>query len=197
MKTTGVLGGTFDPVHIGHLQCASFILKEKNLDEILFVPAGTPPHKDKKITSSSHRLCMLELAKGNTPQMTISRAEIERPGPHFSIDTMRQIKKEHPATRFFFVLGEDNIPFLHTWHEYRSFIEENEFILLRREGVLVKNNLLKDKEFKKIRDNSVQSPLVPCSSTLIREKIRNRESAAAWLHPKVWEYIIFNRLYVD
>ncbi|MBN2143288.1 MAG: nicotinate (nicotinamide) nucleotide adenylyltransferase [Candidatus Aureabacteria bacterium] len=191
----GIFGGTFDPVHVGHVQCARFVLDEQSLDEILFVVSGNPPHKRRKITSVSHRLRMLELSLQNDPKLAVSHIEIKRSAPYYSIETMRLFKKEQPQTRFFFILGDDNMGSIHTWHDYQSFIEENEFILLKRETDFPENFRLTEKEKEKIKTHAVNSPTMPCSSTMIREKIKRKESVSEWIDPKVFDYILAHHLY--
>lgn len=106
MRRIGILGGTFDPPHIGHLVLAEAAREGLNAEKILFVPAGDPPHKqgDTRL-ALEHRLAMLERALGDDPAFVISRVDIDRPGPHYTVDTMRILQQQFPDAELYFVMG--------------------------------------------------------------------------------------------
>jgi nicotinate-nucleotide adenylyltransferase len=112
----GILGGTFNPVHIGHLVMAQDALEEFELDEILFVPCSTPAHKDAAtLVAAPHRLAMLEHALEADPRFAVSTVELDRGGVSYSIDTVRSVKGQYPEAELFFVIGGDSLLEIHSW----------------------------------------------------------------------------------
>lgn len=117
-KKVGVLGGSFDPVHHGHLLLARAALEELGLDQILFVPAALSPHKvGAAPTSAEHRLRMLELALAGEPRFRIAPNELRRPAPSYTVDTLRELRAALPGTEFHLLIGADNVEKFHTWRE--------------------------------------------------------------------------------
>lgn len=121
----GVLGGTFDPVHIGHLEIAGEARRTLNLQEVVLVPAGQPPFKPNRlITPSEQRLKMLYLAVANTPELKVSTIEIERPGPSYTADTLAELKGRYGVDdELFFILGWDSLEQLPEWYQPSRIIE--------------------------------------------------------------------------
>ena len=120
----GLLGGTFDPVHTGHLQLAEAALREGNLDQVLFIPSASPPHKvGTPITSFAHRLAMLELVSKRNPRFACSGIEGDLPAPSYTIDTLRVLGGLFPEeTKFFFIIGIDAFLDFATWKSYRDIL---------------------------------------------------------------------------
>jgi nicotinate-nucleotide adenylyltransferase len=117
----GLFGGTFDPVHLGHLRCAEETREQLGLDEVLFVPAADPPHKRWRITPARHRLAMLRLAVAGNPAFRVSTLEIDRGGLSYTIDTIRTLRERLSAkTKLTLLLGFDAFRELDTWKEYRT-----------------------------------------------------------------------------
>jgi nicotinate-nucleotide adenylyltransferase len=116
----GILGGTFNPIHLGHLRAAEEVRDALGLDEMRLVPAAVPPHKqDHALASPEHRLRMAELAIAGVPGFAVSRLELDRPGPSYTIDTLRAVRDELPAgTRLVFAVGWDAFREFHTWKDY-------------------------------------------------------------------------------
>ena len=118
MRRIGILGGTFDPPHVGHLILAQHALEALDLDVVLFVPAGDPPHKrDAYKTPVDHRVAMLALAIGPNPGFSLSRVDVDRPGPHYSVDMVRLIGEQHPDADLYFVMGGDSLRDLPRWYQ--------------------------------------------------------------------------------
>lgn len=132
----GVFGGTFDPVHLGHLVVAQEVCFRAALDRVLFVPAGQPPHKpDRVISPATHRLAMLERALAAQPAFVISRAEVDRPGPSYSVDTVRALRADlGPGSELFFILGSDQLADLPMWHRPAELLELCHLIAVQRPG---------------------------------------------------------------
>ncbi|MHB1007310.1 MAG: nicotinate-nucleotide adenylyltransferase [Chloroflexota bacterium] len=121
----GILGGTFDPIHYGHLVMAEECLCRLGLERVVLVPAGQPPHKrGRTVSAAADRLAMVELAAADNPHLTISHIELEREGPSYSVDTIAQLRRElGEGAEVFFIVGLDALPDLLTWHEPRRLLQ--------------------------------------------------------------------------
>jgi nicotinate-nucleotide adenylyltransferase len=133
----GVFGGTFDPPHIGHLVLADEARGELELDTVLWVVTGEPPHKpDRPIISAEHRARMVELAIQHDPVFKLSRLEIDRPGPHYAVDTLEELGKSRPNDERAYVMGKDSLRDLPDWREPNRFIElADAIVVLNRRDV--------------------------------------------------------------
>lgn len=133
---TGILGGTFDPPHIGHLLIAEESRSRLELDLVLFIPARQPPHKlNHPVTAFEHRLNMLRLALDSNPFFTLSLVEAERPGPSYTVDTLRELREKSSAgDELYFIMGSDSLVELPTWHEPQELIRLCYLAVLRRPG---------------------------------------------------------------
>ncbi|WP_434994670.1 nicotinate-nucleotide adenylyltransferase [Arthrobacter sp. Ld5] len=131
----GVMGGTFDPIHHGHLVAASEVASEFDLDEVVFVPTGQPWQKaDKDVTAAEHRYLMTVIATASNPSFTVSRVDIDRPGPTFTIDTLRDLKAERPEAQLFFITGADAMAQILTWKNAEELWSLAHFIGVTRPG---------------------------------------------------------------
>ncbi|MGC8825553.1 MAG: nicotinate-nucleotide adenylyltransferase [Anaerolineae bacterium] len=133
-RRLGILGGTFDPVHFGHLLLAEQARQALELEQVLFVPAGVPPHKlDEPHTPTEHRLRMLELALADNPAFAISRVDVDRPGPHYSVDMVRLIREtQAPGTELFFLMGMDSLANILSWYRPDLLIQLCTLAVARR-----------------------------------------------------------------
>ena len=119
----GILGGTFDPPHVGHLILGEYAADALHLEHLLFVPAADPPHKrDEEKTPIAHRLAMLEHALADNPRFELSRVDIDRPGPHYSLDTVKIVQDQYRDADIYFVMGSDSLRALPTWHRPAEMI---------------------------------------------------------------------------
>jgi len=135
----GIYGGTFDPIHCGHLLLARDALEQGRLDAVLFVPCGQSPHKRGKFpTADLHRLAMLRLALKGEPRFWLSRCELERPAPSFAIDTAREIQEAFPKAGLFWLIGADQLARLEEWHQWEELRKRVKFLLLTRGEETVK-----------------------------------------------------------
>ncbi len=135
----GVLGGTFDPIHIGHLILLEEARNELTLDRIILMPAADPPHKqDRTISAVHHRFRMCELATLDADHISISRIDADRPGPHYSVDTVRLLKQQLPAdAELYFLIGLDSLRDLPTWHAPEQLIRQCIVAAFSRAGVSI------------------------------------------------------------
>jgi nicotinate-nucleotide adenylyltransferase len=195
----GILGGTFDPVHNGHLIIARNAKQQYNLDKILLIPSGTPPHKDlSKVTKAEHRLNMLTAASKNYG-FEVSMLEIERTGYTFTIDTLIELRRKYDInTEFYFIIGADVVCDILTWRNVNEVFKLCRFIACLRPGYDEKH--FDDRvEYLKLSFGAVidklKLPPIDASSTDIRRRV-SRSEAISHLVPKaVEEYIYRNQLY--
>ncbi len=135
-RNIGILGGSFNPIHMGHLILAQDALERFELDQVLFIPCATPPHKSAHVLAdASHRLAMLENAIVGDPRFEVSRIELDRPGVSYTVDTVRQMREEDPEIKIWFIIGADTLPELHTWKDIYELLDMCEFITFHRPGI--------------------------------------------------------------
>lgn len=199
-KSFAILGGTFDPIHLGHIKTAKSILALTSVEKILFIPLGNPPHKDENnVSSAYHRLNMLNLAVEGEKDFLISTMEIERNGKTYTIDTIKELKKLlGNAIKFFFIIGTDELLLINTWKNYEELLKICSFIAVKRPGY--KDKLLEDAVafLTKNYDANiriVEIPPVDVSSSEIRKNIKNGISIKGLIDEKVLNYIKENNLY--
>jgi nicotinate-nucleotide adenylyltransferase len=180
----GIYGGTFDPVHHGHLILARQALEEFELDRVVFVPAAESPFKTQNHTApASHRLAMLRLALKGERRFSVDALEIERGGVSYSIDTVKAFRARHPKAKYFLLVGEDNADRFTEWHRFEELKELVNFIVLSRsEG------------FQSDEYPVVQRRL-EISSTEIRNRVANEESITYLVPEAVVDYIKRHQLY--
>lgn len=132
-RRVGVFGGTFDPVHLGHLVLAEQCREQGRLDEVWFVPAGVPPHKQAQpISRFEQRVEMIELAIAGNAAFRVEPIESERPGPNYTADTLEELKRRHPGTEFFLLIGSDSLSDLPGWYQPRRIIENAGLLVMLR-----------------------------------------------------------------
>jgi nicotinate-nucleotide adenylyltransferase len=132
-RRVGVMGGTFDPIHHGHLVAASEVAQSFGLDEVVFVPTGVPWQKG-PVSPAEHRYLMTVIATASNPQFTVSRVDIDRPGPTYTIDTLRDLKEERPEDELYFISGADAIAQILTWRDADQLWKLAHFVAVSRPG---------------------------------------------------------------
>lgn len=185
----GIMGGTFNPIHQGHLVAAEFIRDKFKLDEVLFVPSGKPPHKgNDEIALPEHRWMMTVLATASNEHFSVSSIEIERQGESYTRDTIAQLKQIYgEETRCYFITGADAIAEISAWHKTDDLPQMAKFIAASRPGY--KLNITKiDPRFQKYTF-LVEVPALAISSTEIRKRIK-KEQTIKYLLPEVVEKYI-------
>ncbi len=195
----GIMGGTFDPIHNGHLILAEHSRIQFDLARVLFIPTGKPPHKGQKdISSVNYRYDMTLLAINTNPYFFLSPIEIQREGITYTIDTIRYLQYKHEDMDFYFILGADSFCDIDKWKDYRELLSLCKFIVAKRPDW--NNDKLEDKikELNKIYNDSIyllETPLINISSTEIRDKMK-KKSSIKYLVPETVElYIKKNGLY--
>ncbi|MBN2040757.1 MAG: nicotinate-nucleotide adenylyltransferase [Spirochaetes bacterium] len=191
----GLLGGTFNPVHYGHLINAQLVKEYFNLNSILFIPSRYPVHKDLAGNiSPEHRFNMVKLAISDNPSFNASRIEIDREDESFFIITIRQLLADCPGDDFFLILGVDAFNILNKWKDYEEILRLVSIVVMRRPGF----GRINKKLFKKAgKILLIDNPYIEISSSVIREKIRDGRSVKYLLPDEVEEYIVNKGLYKD
>ncbi len=196
----GILGGTFDPVHSGHLILAEVAREQLNLNEVLFIPAGQPWLKvERTITPAEHRLRMLRLALDDTPYFRTSEMEIKRSGPTYTIDTIKALKERLSAEdELFFILGQDNLMQLPQWQDAPELIKLCYLVAAPRPGVKKPDLKALEAEIPGIRQRVMlmKEPLVNISATDIRARVTRGLSVRHLVPEPVNRYIKEHRLYI-
>ena len=196
----GVFGGTFDPVHTGHLILAEQCREQGRLDEVWFVPAPRPPQKDEGVlTRFEQRVEMLALATAGNPAFKIDELEKERSGPSYTVDTLAELRRRHPGHEFFLLVGSDTLADLPHWHEPRRVLELAGLLVMARPGnpVLTADELLRrlGPPAPPLRLEVVQVPLIDISSRDLRRRARAGRSLRYFLPRAVECYVRDKRLY--
>jgi len=183
----GILGGTFDPIHIGHLIAASSVYEALNLDSIVFMPAGDPWQKrDRELSSGEHRLEMVKLATSEDDRFQASNLEISRSGPTYAIDTVREWKRLNPTDELFWIVGSDALSGIPSWHEWEAFVNEVTIVSVNRIGQSA------SVDFDVV---SVEMPEVRISATELRDRFTNNLDTKYLVPQKVSDYISDQGLY--
>lgn len=197
IRKVGIMGGSFDPIHLGHLVVANEALNIYKLDEIIFVPSGDPPHKSGLRADSFHRLLMVNMAVLSNEKFRVSDIEIKTPGKSYTLNTLREFRKLYENTEFYFITGTDAVMDLPNWHRAEEILKLCSFIAASRpdsaEEVDKKINKIQKMLGGKIE--MLQIPMLQISSTNIRERFKMGISAKYLLPESVERYIIKNNLY--
>lgn len=201
MTAIGIMGGTFDPIHYGHLRAAEEVLQGFGLERVVFVPAGRPPHKPlSEITQPEMRYEMAVLATVDHPCFEVSRIEIDRPGPSYTYDTLKEIRSMlSPEKAIYFITGLDAILEIATWNHYRDIFELADFIAVTRPGYSIDG--LRELRSTLGPDRFAQIHLFPVtelaiSSREIRRRVREHRSIKYLVPDPVIGYIEKKRLYL-
>ena len=198
IRKIGIMGGTFDPIHYGHLRAADEAHAALNLSEVIFIPTGVPPHKTRqRVTSAEDRYMMTVLATTDCPYFSVSRIEIERKGTSYTADTLNilSLMPEYQDAEFYFITGLDAVMNILTWKNTGDILKKCKFVAVSRYGYTHKhlqNELTKD--FLKLII-PLEIPLLAISSTELRERIRNNRSIRFLVPPLVDNFIEKNNLY--
>lgn len=195
----GIYGGTFDPVHLGHLVLAEQCLEQCRLDEVWFVPAGVPPHKTgAEISPAKQRLEMLEFAIAGHDKFRIQRLELERSGPSFTVETLQQFQDESPDRQLFLLLGADSVYDLPTWREPRRILQLATIVAVNRGDHPASDLTATAHQFGDQalhRFLTVQMPGLDISSGDIRQRVRDGRSIRYLVPRAVEVYIAQQQLY--
>ena len=184
-KKIGLFFGSFNPIHIGHLILANYILEYTDMQELWFVVSPQNPFKDKKSLLNDHnRLDMVELAIRNYPKMRASNVEFSLPTPSYTIDTLTYLQEKYPDYYFSLIMGEDNLGSLHKWKNYELLLKNHQIIVYPRIYAEEKKQALQHENIHQIK-----APIIELSATEIRNMIKEGKNVRPMLPPEVFEYL--------
>lgn len=199
-KRLGIFGGTFDPPHVGHLILAAEARDQLDLDRTIWVLTPDPPHKrGKQISSMSHRLSMVEMAIQEDDGFSLSHVDIDRPGPHYAVDTVNLLKKQYPDHALTYLMGGDSLHDLPEWYKPQEFLSTLDGIgVMRRPGDEIDLSELTTKLPQlKEKLNFVTAPLLEISAEQIRRRAAEMRAYRYYLLPRIYQYIHTHRIYQD
>jgi nicotinate-nucleotide adenylyltransferase len=202
MRKVGILGGSFDPIHNGHLHVAQQVREKLCLDEVILVPTGSPPHKaGERLADARHRYAMALIASHNLRDLTVSDIEVRRRGVSYTIDTVRRLKENAGDTQFYLILGSDAVIELHTWHKAEELIKEVQPVVVARPGCSVDEAItglegkLSGSAIDKLLQGVLEIDPVKISSTEIRKRLAAGQHVKGMVRHEVEEYIRQHGLY--
>ncbi|MGW8483519.1 nicotinate-nucleotide adenylyltransferase [Microbacterium sp. NPDC055903] len=185
----GVMGGTFDPIHHGHLVAASEVAHSFDLDEVVFVPTGRPWQK-KAVTASEHRYLMTVIATASNPRFTVSRVDIDRDGDTYTIDTLRDLKAERPDADLFFISGADAVAQILSWRDHDELWDLAHFVAVSRPGHVLSTDGLPSEDVSQL-----EVPALSISSTDCRQRVNDGDPVWYLVPDGVVQYIAKHHLY--
>lgn len=188
-KRLGVMGGTFDPIHHGHLVAASEAASALGLDEVIFVPTGEPWQK-KQVTAGEHRYLMSVIATASNPRFKVSRVDIDRSGPTYTIDTLRDLRKLYPEADLFFISGADAIAQILSWKDVDGVWDLAHFVAVSRPGHQMELPTAPDGAI-----STLEIPALAISSTDIRDRVDEGKPVWYLVPDGVVQYIAKHELY--
>ena len=184
----GIMGGTFDPIHIGHLIAASEAHRVLALDHVMFIPAGEPWQKaDRTLSSSADRLAMVELAVRDDDRFSASDIEVRRDGATYAIDTIDQLRAQQPEDEFFWIVGDDVLVRIPTWREWERFVSSVTVVAVNRAGA---ENIAFDFDYHRI-----DIPEVRVSATALRDRFAQGDRCKYLVPDSVADYVTTHGLY--
>ena len=200
MKPIAILGGSFNPVHFGHLKMAEAAMESTHFSKVLFIPTGTPYHKEQKdLLPFSDRLKLLELAIENCPDFDCSPIEGERDGNSYTIDTVRELLRQNPTNSYSLLIGTDQFLTLRSWHKIKELGQLVDFYIDNRNGEMSFSTFQKEKEALEkelsLHCKLFPMPAIDLSSTEIRNRLKEGKPIQGMLPKSVEEYILKKGFY--
>ena len=191
-RRIGIMGGTFDPIHHGHLVAASEVAAWFDLDEVVFVPTGQPWQKaDRQVSPAEDRYLMTVIATASNPRFSVSRIDIDRPGPTYTVDTLRDLRQQHGQdVDYYFITGADALAQILTWHDVEESFELAHFVGVTRPGVAISLDHVPDK-----RISIVEIPALAISSTECRARVMAGDPIWYLVPDGIVQYIAKGKLY--
>lgn len=195
----GIMGGTFNPIHFGHLMLSEYIREGIGLDKVIFIPTGQPPHKDtSKVIDGVHRKVMTELSIEDNPYFFLSSIELDKKEKSYTIDTITEIKAKYKDDTFVMIIGPDSLMSIESWKDSSKLLREIDFIVADR---ISRENKDMIEEIKRLNlkygvgIKHLDIPLLEISSTQIRDRVRTNKSIKYLVRESVYRYILKNNLY--
>lgn len=186
MNRIGIIGGTFDPPHVGHLLIAEEVRIALNLNEVWFIPTNEPPHKEKAMTDGKNRVKMVKKAVKSNHYFKVNEIEMEREGKSYTVDTMKALKNRNSDVEFYFILGADMVEYLPHWQKIEELMEIVKFVGVKREGFNLNS---------KYPIIEIAIPMIDISSSMIKERLVNGRSVTYLIPESVEHFINEGHLY--
>ncbi len=209
-EAVAIFGGTFDPVHYGHLRCADEARQKLALNNLYLLPAGNPPHRDKPQATVAQRLDMLYLARTEFPRLLIDDRETRRSGPSYMVDTLQELRNSFPDRPLLLLIGQDVANQLHSWHHWQKLFDLAHIVILTRPAAdsAYRPDLAEQIRLRSVKDVEelngttagavlqLEVEPIDVSATELKRYIRSGRSPVSMLPAAVLEYIMKNRLYL-
>lgn len=192
MKKIGLFGGTFDPIHNGHIKIAGIVQRKLGLSKVIFIPAGVLPHREQSLVTPENRLTMVKLALRGKKRFTISDYETKKKSPSYSVETARYLKRKLGSeTELFFIIGADAFNEIRTWRHWQELLRLCRFVVINRPGY----KLVIPTNEEAANVIVLRIPGIPLSATAIRQHIKKNKSAEKLIPKSVHVYIKKHKLY--
>lgn len=199
MPRIGIMGGTFNPIHTGHLIIAQQTLVELALDKVWFMPAGNPPHKDTPVIDGELRRRMVELAIEGNPEFELFDYELKKDRPSYSAMTMTELDEAYPENEFYFIMGADSLMDFHKWYHPEVICAHTKLVCADRNNI---SDDMLEAEKKRLETDLgatiylIDTPQIEISSSDIRDRLKDKPSSVRYMLPEgVYDFIIKNHLY--
>lgn len=202
MQRVGIMGGTFNPIHNGHIMLAREAYEQFHLNSVLVMPNKLPVYKDTKLLlSSEHRKNMVQLAIQDYPYMVYSDIELEREGNTYTIDTLNELHKNHPEVEYYFIMGGDSLVHFHEWNQYEKILKEAVLLCARRGDADYETlEQIRDALLEKHPDARIEflhTDLIDISSSELRDMIQEKKDISKWIPESVMNYMKKEQLYTN
>lgn len=203
----GLLGGTFNPIHNGHLQMANEVCQQLNLDHVRLIPNRLPPHKSEVEVSGIQRLQMARIATDALPHLVVDDCELNRHQPSYTVDTLAEFRESHPNASINFIIGMDSLMSFERWHQHRRILTLANLVVCQRQGLALPTSLPQHLLDRLTEDKSqichrangailvTQITPMAVSSTEVRQRLLNKEEVSDCIPAEVMDFIRSNRLY--
>jgi nicotinate-nucleotide adenylyltransferase len=208
IKHIGILGGTFDPVHNGHIACANYVQQHCTLDEVRLMPCHLPPHRATPGVSSEQRAAMVQLAISPYPQLKLERLELNKPSASYTADSLQLLSEQEPGSRFYFIIGMDSLCYFRSWKSWPDILKLAHLLVCQRPGysqqdgdapaLLQQFGITSQIELRQRQSGGIMllaNPLTDISASEIRQQLQQEQSAVKTLDPAVLNYIQTQQLY--
>ena len=195
LQRLGLFGGSFDPVHIAHVVLAQVALTQLKLDAVRWVPAGQPWQKARELATPAHRAAMVQLAIDHEPRFTLERCELDRTGPSYTLDTVRELQAATPGAQWFLIIGQDQYAGLYSWRDWKALLQLVTLAVAMRPGAPTQVNAEVEAEVERVGHEPVALPMMDISSTEIRERVASGQGIDRLVPAAVARYIDRHHLY--
>lgn len=194
----GLFGGTFDPIHVGHVDMIRQVCEHMQLDKVIFIPAYIPPHKNTTMTPYQHRLAMTSLAIKEDSGFMVSDYESKNPKPSYTFYTLSHFRETFPSDEFYYIMGADSFNSIESWHRWKELLLLSHFVVIDRMDYKLRITDTTQAVMESSPFSVYHLPLktIPISSTIIRQQLLNHELKKENLNPAVYQYIQDNHLYM-